>query len=318
MPGLTSYHDTSVVVSATPSSLPGTQQTRFQSKMKTLLESELSDATYHVDLTTEDGILYADPRIVEAVNDRLRPTFRALTSRGGSSATNPRFPAKAFSTESQSYHPLAHLLNKIIDTANPYIPRSQLRGLRFYVFRGEVKETYGNHRGLKPAGVGIIGRLSNKTKKLVKMPAEDPGLSWGQIEVTIESKSSIKDLVWQSATYARCCLLSDQRRFFSLGIGFDHKKLEVYVFVFHRAGLSSSRPLRVTTDVGFKGLVKHIVGILSIKDEAAYGLDTTRFQEFFHINNRYYEIVRPLHMRCTVRGRSTIVYRLQGMHACGF
>ena len=61
-----------------------------------------------------------------------------------------------------------------------------------------------------------------------------------------------------------------------------------------------------------------MVGILSFKDEAAYGLDTTRFQNKFRINNRYYEIVRLLYVRGSLRGRSTIVYSLQGIHTCGF
>jgi hypothetical protein len=94
--------------------------------------------------------------------------------------------------------------------------------------------------------------------------------------------------------------------------------MEAYVLVFHRSGLSSSRPLKLTTREGFNGFVKHIVGILSFKDEAAYGLDTTRFQKFFRINNRYYEIGRLLHMRGSFRGRSTTAYRLQGMYTCGF
>ena len=35
--------------------------------MKALIEDQLRDATYHVDLTTKGGILHSDPRIVEAV-----------------------------------------------------------------------------------------------------------------------------------------------------------------------------------------------------------------------------------------------------------
>jgi hypothetical protein len=82
--------------------------------------------------------------------------------------------------------------------------------------------------------------------------------------------------------------------------------------------LSSSRPLKLKTREGFNGLVSHIVGILTLKEEAAYGLDTTRVQNMFRVNNRYYGIVRLLYMRGTLRGRSTIVYSLQGMYTCGF
>jgi hypothetical protein len=311
LPGVTIHRDTSAIASAAPSS-PAIQETRFQYEMKGQIEDELRDATFYVDLTAKDGILHADPGIVEAVNDSLRATFQALTSGAHSSATKPQSPAKRFSLKTQSYRPLIHLLNKIIDTTNRYAPQSQLSELRFHHLRGKVKETYGSHRGLKPDGVGIIGELPSKKKKGAKTPAKESELSWGQIEVFIESKSSVEDMVRQSGTYARCCLLNNPRRFFSLGIGFDYRKLEAYVLVFHRSGLSSSRPLHLTTSKGFKGLVSHIVGILSFKDEAAYGMDTTRFERFFRINNRYYEIVLPLHMRGTLRGHSTSVYRLRG------
>ncbi|KAF8491035.1 hypothetical protein F5888DRAFT_1077830 [Russula emetica] len=316
MPGSTSYHNSSANVSATPSSESPqgsqespTQSRRLQSEMKALIENELKDVTYCVDLTTEDGILYADPRTVEAVVDSLGTTFHALTSGGDSSPTNPRFPVDGFPHEPQSYEPLVHLLNKIIDTVNRYTPRSQLSELRFHPFGSEVKETYDNQKGLKPGGVGIIGELSTEMEE----PAEEPVpvLSWERIEVIVESKASVRKMVRKSATCARCCLLSNQRRFFALCIGFHYIKLEAYVFVFHRSGLSSSRPLKVTTGEGFRGLVGHIVGILSFKDEAAYGLDTTRFQNMFRINNRYYEIVRLLYMHGSLRGRSTIVYSLQ-------
>ena len=321
IPSLTSRHDYStatVSVSATPSLLRESQDSQLQSKMKALIEEELKGATYYVDLTAGDGILHGDPRTVEAVIYSLRTTFQALTSGGHSSTTEPRFPVNGFLHECQSYEPFAHLLNKIIDTASRRMRRSQLSGLHFHPFRGEVKETYGSHKGLKPDGVGIIGELSTKTKKHTKKSAKEPEFSWEQIEVNVESKASVRNMIRQSGTYARFCLSGNQRSFFSLGIGFHYKKLEAYVLVFHRSGLSSSRPLKLTTSEGFKGLVRHIVGILSFKDEAAYGLDTTRFQKMFRINNRYYEIVRLLYVRGTLRGRSTIVYSLQGMYTCGF
>jgi Fungal protein kinase len=270
---------------------------------------ELKGRTYFVDLTAEDGILHADPTIVASVTNSLSTTLGALTSAGASSATDPRLPAGGFSTEIPSYEPVTHLINKVIDTAKPYILQSHLSGLRFHPFGREVKEIYGSHKRLKPDGVGIIGDLPIETNE-----AKKPVLSWEQVEVAFESKGSVKDMVRQSATYARCCALSNQRRFFSLGIGFHFRKLEAYFFAFHRAGLSSSRPLKVTTSEGFKGLVNHIVGILSIKDEAAYGLDTTRFEKFFHFNYRHFEVVRSLHSHGSLWGRSTNVLSLQGMY----
>jgi len=168
-----------------------------------------------------------------------------------------------------------------------------------------MKDKYGSCRGLKPDVVGIFGDLPTR-------------LSWNEMEVCVESKLAITDMVRQSGTYARCRLLSNHRRFFSLAMGFQWKSLEAYIFVFHRSGLSSSRPLKVTTAEGFKGLVTHIVGMLSIKGDAAYGLDTTRSEKMFRINKRYYEIVRHLYVRSALQGRCTIAYSLQGMYTCEF
>jgi hypothetical protein len=164
--------------------------------------------------------------------------------------------------------------------------------------------------GLKPDGVGIVGQLPTGT--------EDSELSWEDIDVIVESKRTVRQMVQESGMYTRLCLLNDLRRFFAFGIGLHFTTLDVYVLVFHRSGFSSSRPLKLTTEEGFRGLVRHVVGILSFKGEAAYGLDTTRTQDMLCINNRYYEIVRPLYMRGSPRGPSTVVYSLSGMFPCRF
>ena len=86
-----------------------------------------------------------------------------------------------------------------------------------------------------------------------------------------------------------------------------------WFLVFHRSGLSSSPPLSLDTQQGFEHVVAHIVSMLSIQDDADYGLDVTRSQEIFSINNRYYRLARLLFMRNSLCGRSTVVYNLEGM-----
>ncbi|KAH9009970.1 hypothetical protein EDB85DRAFT_2298298 [Lactarius pseudohatsudake] len=54
-----------------------------------------------------------------------------------------------------------------------------------------------------------------------------------------------------------------------------------------------------------------MVGILSIPDEEAFGLDKTRSGDVYRINNQDYEIVRPIHTRVCVRGRATAVYSIR-------
>ena len=306
---VTTYCPSSSGISSTPSTL-GSQDSRLQSEMKDIIELKIMGATYHVGLTAKNSILSAEPRTVLAVTRDLKTILERLTDEGESSPTDPRLPKKGFRSEPSSYDPFVQLLNKIIDAASKHVPPSHgpLSQLRFYRFGKEVRETYGSEKSLKPDGVGILGPLPTDTKEL----------SWEHIEVTIESKKKVMEMVWKSGTYARCCLIGNQRRFFSLVIVFNFSTLEAYVFLFHRSGLSSSRPLKLTTREGFEGLVRHIVAILSIQDEAAYGLDPTRFQNVFCINNSYYKVDRPLYVRDSLRGRATIVHSLQSKYTCRF
>ncbi|KAH9024063.1 hypothetical protein EDB85DRAFT_1988778, partial [Lactarius pseudohatsudake] len=114
-------------------------------------------------------------------------------------------------------------------------------------------------------------------------------------------------LVSQLSTYAQC-YLSDRRCSFSIAIAFDHQTLQMQFLVFHRSGLSFSHELSLHSEAGFQSVVKHIVGILSIPDEQAFGLDQTRSGDVYRINDRDYEIVRPIHTRACVRSRATAVY----------
>ena len=53
-----------------------------------------------------------------------------------------------------------------------------------------------------------------------------------------------------------------------------------------------------------------MVGILSIRDEEAFGLDVTRVENVFRLNDRNYEIVRTIHERNHIR-HSAAVYSLK-------
>jgi len=284
--------------------------------MKDLIEEELKTATFFVDLTAEDGVFYADPSNVQAVLERLQGpphyiTPDTLLGDHPSSQTSPRLPPKGFDSEQRSYKPFTQLLNIIISATNESLGphRRYLGNLRFYDYGSEVAEVYGSFRSLKPDGVGLLTDLPASRR-----------ISWGDVQVVVEVKSDIKALVKQAATYARCSLLNDRRRFFSIVIGFNHRKLNVYFLVFHHSGLSSSRALSLNTRQGFEDVVKHLVGMLSITDEAGYHLDQTlsESQNQFYLNDRLYDVVRLVHMRDSLRGRSTAVYNLAGMDRRSF
>lgn len=306
----TIFRNTSALESPLPSEMPRSQVPRKQEVMKSIMAEELKGATYKVDLTGEDAIFHANPDTVQAVLRRLQShhhlTASSLTTAGQSSSAKPRLPKRGFKIEKSSYKPFVHLLNKIVDASNECMPGSRLGRLHFYDFGREVKEMYGSFKGLKPDGIGTIGEPLT----------QEEVVSWNDIEVILESKNSVKDMVKQAATYARCSLLNNSRRCFALVICLQFTSLDVYILVFHRSGLSASSPLGLKNKLGFDGLVKHMVGLLAIQEEAAYGLDVTRSQDIFLINNRYYRHVRSLYLRDSLRGRATAVYSLNGMYSC--
>jgi hypothetical protein len=287
--------------------MPGGQEPRSQDEMKARIAEELKGATFHVDLTAEGAIFHADTNVVEDVllslESRHKITVKSLTAGGKSSSAHPRFPRRGFKVEGHSYGPLIHLLNKIFEAAEKHVPGSLLRRIRFHTFGKAVDDKYGSINSLKPDIIGVIGDLPGRK------------VTWDDIEIVVECKRKDVPMVKQAGTYARCILLNNLRRFFALAIGFHFVTLEVFVLVYHRSGLSSSRPLKITNEDGFNGLVRHIVGILSISGEAAYRMDLTRSpsQDKFYINNSCYKFLRYLYLRGSLRGRATVVYRLNGM-----
>ncbi|KAH9065693.1 hypothetical protein EDB87DRAFT_1574178 [Lactarius vividus] len=80
---------------------------------------------------------------------------------------------------------------------------------------------------------------------------DKPKISWNDVAVFIEVKSRLSDVIEQLTKYARCHLEDED---------------------------------------GFRGVVEHMVGILSIKDEEAFGLDMTRVENVYRLNDRNYEI----------------------------
>ncbi|KAI0290832.1 hypothetical protein BC826DRAFT_525347 [Russula brevipes] len=79
-----------------------------------------------------------------------------------------------------------------------------------------MAERYGSVKPLKPDCVGIFGNPPGTRK-----------ISWRAVEVVIEVKNRVEELVRQAATYARCVLASDRRRSFAVAIGFNHNTYEV-------------------------------------------------------------------------------------------
>jgi len=296
------------------------QEAVSQHEMDDRLLKGLRGATFCVDLTAQGAIFYAEPKDVRAVLNRIQQqhhlTADTLFGRGSSSHNNPRFPPQGFDQKAHSVKPLVHFLNAIIcvtkETLHPSAevvasckgsPQCYLSSLCFHSHGIEVVGRYVDP--LKPHGLGLLGGLPAGGK-----------IFWEDVEVIVEVDSQIDVLVQQAAMHARCSLLNNGRRLFAISIGFNYRTLEVYFFVFHRSGLSSSRPLSLRTQQGFQDIEKHIIGMMNIRDEAEYCLDVTRSQNTFCLNRRYYDVVCVLYIRDGLCSRSTAIYSLKGMKSC--
>jgi hypothetical protein len=275
--------------------------------MKSQIRREFKGSTFLVDLSAEGAPFYAHPESIQAVLGCLRHhyglTDATLLSDEDSSADIPRFPPNGFQVEGASYKPLVHFLNAIVHATDDCLPPSPryLSGLHFDHHGQEMEEIYNSDQPLSPEVLGLLGSPTSQVQKL----------SWNDVAIIVEAKDQIPELILQSSTYARSYLKVDKRRSFAPAIGFNHNTLEIFFFAFHRSGLSSSGPISHRTPEGFESVVKYMVGMLSIPDEEGFGLDMTRIGNVFRINERNYEIVRPISVRNSVCGRATAVYNLK-------
>ncbi|KAH9178724.1 hypothetical protein EDB89DRAFT_972780 [Lactarius sanguifluus] len=295
-----------------------------QIEMKDKIFQELKGATFSVDLTTRGAPLQADPDDVQKVFDHVREvTYTTLFGDEESTEVVPRLPHHSFKAENESYEPLTHLLNNIVNTANICLDRpSYLKNqdLHFCSHGAEMRDKLNSGKPLKP---DILGLLDSRTST----DAESK-ISWNDVAVTVGVKANQVEVVKQLATYARSHLGLNRRRSFSIAVSFNYRALTLRFFCFHRSGVSSSPELHLKEEDGFRSVVEHMVGILSIQNEEAFGLDMTRVKYVIHdqempgldmahvkdvyrLNGRNYEIVRKIHERNSIRGHSTVVYSLK-------
>jgi hypothetical protein len=195
-----------------------------------------------------------------------------------------------------------HFLNAIVHATNDCLPSSPryLRNMHFLLHGREMEETYNSDRVLKPDTLGLFHPPTSQQQKF----------SWNDVAIIVEVKEQMFELIPQLWAYARCYLAADRRRSFAPAIGFSHQSLQINFIAFHRYGLCSLG-ISLLTPEGFQTAVKYMVGILSIQDEEAFGLDMTRRGNLYRINDRDYQIVRPICVRHCVRGRTTAVYSLK-------
>lgn len=277
-----------------------------QAEMKEKIFREFQRAIFIDDLTAQGAPLQASLDDVQTVLDHLRDqcnlTHVTMFSGGTSTPDNPRLPPRGFRVEKLSYEPFTHFLNIIIRAIKECLTSPRyLETLHFYPHDAQMLDKLDSEKALKP---DILGLLHS--------PQVDQ-ISWNDVSVFIEVKADTAGMIKQLATYARTHLSLNRRRSFSIGIAFNQKgkKMFLQFLCFHRSGISTSSKLFLREEDGFRSVIKHMVGLLSIKDEEEFGLDMTRVNDVYRLNGRDYKIMRTIQMRDSIRGHATVVYSLQ-------
>jgi hypothetical protein len=286
------------------SSSTGSGSTTTQAETKDKVLREIESVAFVVNLTSQGAPLQACSNDVQRVLDHLRDNcgFTHLTLFGDddSTADAPRLPPNGFQT--RTYEPFIHLLNIIIRATNCCLTNPRyLEALRFYPHGAEMREKLDSGT-LKPLKPEILGLLHSCT---LQRP------SWNDVSVFVEVNARLVDAIKRLAAYARNHLTFNRRRSFSIAMSFNHKDLSLRFLCIHRSGISMSSQLHLREEDGFRGAIEHMVGLLSVKDEEAFGLDMTRENDVYHLNNANYRIMRTIHMRNSICDHATVVYSLQ-------
>ncbi|KAH8985022.1 hypothetical protein EDB92DRAFT_1884434 [Lactarius akahatsu] len=150
-----------------------------------------------------------------------------------------------------------------------------LSNLCFHPHDQEMLEAVDSKNPLKPNILGLLVRSPLPRKQKISWSDDD-------VAIIVEVKHGQLMLVGQLSAYARCFLSVDRRRSFSIAIAFDFQTLQIHFLVFHRSGSSSSHGLSLHSEAGFQSVVKHMVGILSIPDEKAFGRQDTLWRCISH------------------------------------
>ncbi|KAI0060833.1 hypothetical protein BV25DRAFT_1917388 [Artomyces pyxidatus] len=204
------------------------------------------------------------------------------------------------------YRPFSKYMTIVLDAIRKSTSTSAFhRNLAIHVNDAELRPGIDNARPLKPDHIGC--HMASK-----------PDL-WFDVHVVGDAKNTRAPLLRQLTTYARARFASGHDRWFVVGILLDHSQTSCSVAIFHRGGVIMSPYLRLSSQSGAQDFISLLLGIMSWKNATEAGLDITRFTSPDGLDQRVSLPVlgecqvlgEPLYERNTVRGRATLVQRVQ-------
>ncbi|KAG6817512.1 hypothetical protein H0H93_007201, partial [Arthromyces matolae] len=194
-------------------------------------------------------------------------------------------------SERQTYSSIVKFLNICLDNCKtaygharasqpllfPDDPKSQLlespflAKLRYFVYDKPTKDSVDRAAPLKPDGAGIFTATNS---------VEEISCSWSrmsdpkifQIIHPVEVKDSWRDLILQSATYARALFSAAPFRSYALVIGVNHKRNSLRFLIFHSGGLTSSEELKLDSNEDLRSIQEIWFSIYSSQTPEDAGL----------------------------------------------
>ncbi|KAF5374079.1 hypothetical protein D9757_010719 [Collybiopsis confluens] len=215
--------------------------------------------------------------------------------------------------ERSHYTGLVKFLNTGLDSCKAglgsEVQQAIYKELKFYAWDKPMQDGVDGAHPLKPDLAGVLGE--GEPDSLFWRPL----LGGRGIEIPGEVKGIWPELVAQAATYARSLFSGYPLRQFALVIGYNHKERAVRFLVFHRGGLTASKPLKLEGKQGQEDLILLLSSILTWKSLADAGFPAwcNEKETQVHLPAIYptpVNIHNDLHHSACVRGRAAHVYYL--------
>jgi len=181
--------------------------------------------------------------------------------------------------------------------------------LKFIVYN---KITGDGVEGASPVKPDLVGGLDLEPNDRVAWSPENSETK--QVLLPVEVKAEWAPMVIQAATYARCLFSASPSRQFAVVLGFRHTKAELRFLVFHRGGLTGSKPLSVKDEPGQKDILRILLSVLNWRSAEDAGF--TGFYNNFEMSLFRHEddksgvvasVAEVLHDGLCIQGRASRV-----------
>ena len=284
----------------------------FQSDLQESLSQEIHDHTWEFDAERIAKMLSATS---EGPPDALVDSAHQVLGK------NTPLVWPTADDEILWYSPLAVFLNNYLEACHKVLDehhKSAERSSRFYSrlnFIAYGRTTYDGVEGASPVKPDLVGGLDLEPGRRVAW--SPPDTSMDQVLIPVEVKANWAPMVIQAATYARCLFSASPSRQFSVVLGFRHTEAQLRFLVFHRSGLTGSKPCSVEDPRGQKDILRIFLSILQWTSTNDAG-----FLEFFNdfdmtlIRNKgdktgtVARVAEVLHDGLCVRGRASRVLQM--------